>query len=100
MVTINKNNMATDVIISASSESGFIKVYINDEDEAPTLILDHPGTTTVSLASGTHNLTYFVQGRVGQQYAVKITDPPNVVWTDRDTIDNDGKVAGQHRIRL
>lgn len=57
--------MATDVTISASSDSGFIKVFVNDEDETPQLILNGPGTAIVSLEIGIHNLTYFVQGKQG-----------------------------------
>ena len=93
--------MPTNITISAQSESGFIKVFVNDDDENPQLVLDGPGTTTIALEDGKlYNLTYFVKGKPGQKYVVKITDPPPAVWTDRDTIDNDGKVAGQHRIRL
>jgi hypothetical protein len=63
--------------------------------------LDGPGTTTASLQEGKlHNLTYFVKGKSGQKYVVKISDPHSVAWTDHDTLDSDGKVAGQHRIRL
>lgn len=93
--------MAINVTITADSESGFIKVFVNDDNETPQLVLDGPGTTTISLEEGgLYNLTYFVQGRPGQKYVVKITAPPSAVWTDRDTVDSDGRVAGQHRIRL
>jgi hypothetical protein len=93
--------MATNITITADSESGFIKVFVNDDEENPVLVLDRPGTTTIPLEEGKlHNLTYFVKGRPGQKYVVKITDPPSAAWTDRDTVDSDGKVTGQHRIRL
>lgn len=91
----------TNVSITAESASGFIKVFVNDDNEDPRLVLDKPGATTIPLQEGKlHNLTYFVKGKPGQQYVVKITSPSSAVWTDRDTIDSDGKVAGQHRIRL
>lgn len=91
----------TTITISAESDSGFIKVFINDDEENPQLVLDGPGTTTASLQEGKlYNLTYFVKGKSGQKYLVKISDPHSVAWTDHDTVDSDGKVAGQHRIRL
>jgi len=93
--------MATNITIKAESESGFIKVYVNDEDDDPKLVLGKPGTTTIPLEDNeVHNLTYFVQGKPGQKFVIKIVSPPKAAWTERDTVDGDKKVTGQHRIRL
>jgi hypothetical protein len=63
--------MATNVTITASSDSGWIKAFIDGNE-----VLEGPGNTTVSLNSGHHYLTYFVQGNSGDNYSVAITDPP------------------------
>lgn len=81
----------TPVTITAQSESGWIHVFIDHN-----LILNGPGTQTISLPEGVlHYLTYFVQGHPGQRFMVSIINPPSISTTRNGVLNYTGKETGQ-----
>lgn len=82
--------MNTDVTITASSESGWVKVFV-DGDPA----LKKPGATTINLDDGIHFLTYFVQGNTGQKFKIEITDPDSLAFSASGTLSSN-HTTGQH----
>lgn len=82
------------VKISATSGSGWVKVFIDDKE-----VLSGPGQTTLTLDENeSHTLTWFAQGLPGQAYMVKITEPANEIWQVSGTLKITGKSTGQHII--
>ena len=82
--------MNTDVMITASSESGWAKIFIDGNP-----VLKKPGTTTITLSQGTHFLTYFIQGNTGQKFTVSITDLQSVTFSASGTLSSN-HTTGQH----
>ncbi|MDJ1505400.1 hypothetical protein [Xanthocytophaga agilis] len=86
--------MATPITISAFSDSGWVKVYINGDK-----VLHGSGTTTIELDNGIHFLTYFVQGLPGDNYSVAIVDPPAELWAVKGNLKLN-HTTGQHGITI
>jgi len=82
--------MNTNVTITASSESGWTKIFIDGNQ-----VLKKPGTAIVSLDEGTHFLTYFVQGNTGERFTVAITDPDSLDFNAAGTLSSN-HTTGQH----
>ncbi len=82
--------MNTDVTITASSESGWAKVFVDGNP-----VLKKPGITTITLDEGTHFLTYFIQGNTGQKFNVAITNPESLDFTASGTLSSN-HTTGQH----
>lgn len=86
--------METNITISASSESGWVKVFIDGNE-----VLSGPGTITIPLDEGIHFLTYFVQGLSGNSYQVAITDPQEELWEIKAVLKSK-RTTGQHGITI
>jgi hypothetical protein len=84
----------TTVTISASSESGWVKVFVDGNE-----VLSGTGMANVSLDEGTHFLTYFVQGIPGSNYQISITDPPDEIWQVSGKLKSN-HTTGQHAITI
>jgi hypothetical protein len=86
--------MATIITLSAMSDSGWAKVFIDGNE-----VLSSPGTTSVSLENGTHFLTYFIQGSPGNNYQVGIINPPEEIWGAAGKLKTN-HTTGQHAITI
>ena len=82
--------MTINVTITASSESGWAKVYVDGNT-----LLEEPGTAAISLNEGIHFLTYFIQGNSGQQFSVAITDPSPIAFSAQGKLSSN-HTTGQH----
>lgn len=82
--------MNTDVTITASSESGWAKIFVDGNP-----VLKKPGTTSISLGEGIHFLTYFIQGNTGQKFKIDIADPSSLAFTASGTLSSN-HTTGQH----
>jgi hypothetical protein len=79
--------MSKEITIMASSTSGWVNVFADGNQ-----VLEKPGTSTITLDDGAHSLTYFVQGKAGDDYEVSIADP---AWAVQGTLSSN-HTTGQH----
>ncbi len=86
--------MTTILTISASSNSGWVKVFIDGNE-----VLKEPGSATVSLDAGLHYLTYFVQGLPGSTYHIAIDEPAEEWWEVKGVLKYN-HTTGQHGITI
>ncbi len=78
-----------NVTITAVSDSGWIKIYVDGNE-----VLGAPGSTTISLGTGTHDLDYYVQGSKGDTYRVSTSEP----WDSGLIIMSGRHSGGGHEI--